>query len=1817
MGELNEKRFLAGLNSDDEDRALQQGEYRYALNIRNGSSDNDNMGAVENVRGNVLVEFDLPDGDNICIGTHFDKENVTVFYFIWNSNGNHRIQRFYPEKGEIELVLEAESLNFDKNHLVTHANLIDEDKLYWTDNFNPPRKININKANDTDKFRKFNLHFNLGAEELWATQGVDYNLRLGAPDGVNTVFDTEITVIQGLTYEEAAKEIAKCINQTTPFRNSITAEACGKHVECTMKFKGDYEPVFYSSLDTAIAVPQNYYVKPMVAEIMERIKAPAKCEPKLTLEEDPSRSVNYLLKKLFQFRVRYYFDDFEKSVLGPISCLSIDESSCDAQISSSPLNCIRVDFTEDKLNDINFLSIIKKVELFVREGNDGVWKSVDVIEQDCFGVGQNYFKFYNDNSYSVIDDATANKPSDAVPLLSATQEFVKNRLYDGNTLEGYDPTCIDAEIDVSYEDAPDTETYSITGRIIIVNPFVDNGNYVQYQAIHDLQDGNGTVWGGFGPFNVVNQVGTSYKQTLPLDGFTVYLAGTDYYAVSRQVAPNINNAVYLQNNVMNSDNGQGKRGAVREGIKDDKLYSTFSINNVPPGRYIIRVASHLTTEADLNDPSKAYQRTSTNAYDFAGSITTELEIVVTSSNVNVGDIKIADLTDPVFQSEVLVGYVTDDDIPDSTWANPSQPTEAELMADTRIERARVDFNTLDGRTPPWLIFGNKKYRYTDHNGYFFFASSPIALQGTKVSDDPGETRCMQYSLQQTNYNTDGTPFDKALQGETTCIIVRSKSTNVSNYGRTVLLGSITDAGGSGVKDILAVNRFGDTQLSDVNGEFQLITYGDTLHYDDAGVSATNSRRVIYTPGQAGCVFEFAPDFEDYYLPLSASNPYNYTQEFNLQPITANLLIGAVNNGFKRGWDGEFGLIYYDFASRSNAANTSEKTKVHINFYTEPDENGNLYPTGKPVLTWKINHIPPSWATHYQWVRTRNEALNDYLQFVADSIEYIDDFNNTATFNNATKIIIDIGNIGDYKTKFPNSQVGIIPDDEYRVRFIKNQSGNIYQEYIDMEIIEATSSTITIYQNFDLGQIGEGTLFEIYRPKRVSEEKLFYEFGECFLIEDGFHKGGLTDQCVWRFTDNFFSGGFVGFISNEPHCLNVGDVITVSQNKGFTNSSYEGECVVTTVVDEYTIITDKSFGTATGAEPGTISVPASGIFTKGDAYYRLRFMPTANGSRQELIDDASVSDFFQSRYSCIGRVAVENTDQGQIRRDTLVRFSSKIFPETKINGLSTFDALDSKPLPQENGPIYKLQLAENVLVAIHQLRWTTIYIEERLITSPDGTEQLSVSNEVIGATRTLRGKWGTVNPESVAEYEGNIWCWDLNKGEVIRYSNNGLQPISDYKMSNYFADKSKTYLNLPKIDALKAYGIYAPFFDEYILSFADVKESDIEVITDDIEEYQGQEDPRIPPEVPGDGDVGGDVVQFKPSRKTPGRVVEPSKGRRGAVAKSEIECIYGEDITKSIEFDTTYLVPYTIPGSINPATTTQIQANGNDVIDVTALNPNSSVFVSPNGSATLPGQEPKFTDTQLIICAGQNSQPFKVLHQFGDCEIQEIALLYPGQCVMITREEGDVTTCGDIWKATPLELCGETRPEEAVIVEGETIAFSERLTRWTTFYSFKPEFYSRTAQDIVSFKEGELWRHNRGDDDSYNNFYGEQFTARIRSVVNDFPSKVKVFRAISIEADFAWSVREIVIPPNEKYPQGMVSRVKKGKFKNKEGIFYSEFLKDLNTPNATSQIEALINGRDLRGKVAEIELENEDTHLVVLFAYNVLHSASEMSKAATP
>jgi hypothetical protein len=150
MNAKNIKNVPQVLNLDDDVRYLQPTDTTYALNVRSVTSDSNNAGVIQSIESNTKVANELPAGTNKCIGTIEHIENNDLYYFNWNSAGNHGIYRYNSITRKITKILVNSLLKFSKQALITGGFALkfgdDNALLYWTDNLNQPRKINVNKA---------------------------------------------------------------------------------------------------------------------------------------------------------------------------------------------------------------------------------------------------------------------------------------------------------------------------------------------------------------------------------------------------------------------------------------------------------------------------------------------------------------------------------------------------------------------------------------------------------------------------------------------------------------------------------------------------------------------------------------------------------------------------------------------------------------------------------------------------------------------------------------------------------------------------------------------------------------------------------------------------------------------------------------------------------------------------------------------------------------------------------------------------------------------------------------------------------------------------------------------------------------------------------------------------------------------------------------------------------------------------------------------------------------------------------------------------------------------------------------------------------------------------------------------------------------------------------------------------------------------------------------------------------------------------------------------------------------------------------------
>jgi len=163
--------FRSGImNKDDDERIIPNGQYRDAMNIEVATSEDSDVGTVQNILGNFRVD-NLPalsTGDFKSIGAIADEKNDVLYWFVTGSDsGGARIDAIieYHNDGQVTPILvdrNSDVLKFDKNNIITGINIIDN-LLFWTDDVNEPKKINIDtlKLNShTDLSTHSNMYVN-------------------------------------------------------------------------------------------------------------------------------------------------------------------------------------------------------------------------------------------------------------------------------------------------------------------------------------------------------------------------------------------------------------------------------------------------------------------------------------------------------------------------------------------------------------------------------------------------------------------------------------------------------------------------------------------------------------------------------------------------------------------------------------------------------------------------------------------------------------------------------------------------------------------------------------------------------------------------------------------------------------------------------------------------------------------------------------------------------------------------------------------------------------------------------------------------------------------------------------------------------------------------------------------------------------------------------------------------------------------------------------------------------------------------------------------------------------------------------------------------------------------------------------------------------------------------------------------------------------------------------------------------------------------------------------------------------------------------
>lgn len=272
------------------------------------------------------------------------------------------------------------------------------------------------------------------------------------------------------------------------------------------------------------------YPNPFEPRFISRIKQPPPTAPTYVWESDPAQLINYLFKKMFQFKVQFVYDDGEISAWSPISAYSWpvtqnaggtgeDFNEQDNKIvltiptGSGIVTRIRVAAKQLGLTDFSLIADLSKVNL-------------DIADDTIYDL-----PFFNDGNYVQLELRESIKLFDNVPQRSKSQEVIAGqRIVDGLITENFDAVKIDMRLPLSFEAiTPPTNSYYVD------RTFLKSGGVYKYGIAYYDEFGNRSSLANITPGKSTEYTNNNFGTTLYVPFLTdpLYIPHDDMTMIPR------------------------------------------------------------------------------------------------------------------------------------------------------------------------------------------------------------------------------------------------------------------------------------------------------------------------------------------------------------------------------------------------------------------------------------------------------------------------------------------------------------------------------------------------------------------------------------------------------------------------------------------------------------------------------------------------------------------------------------------------------------------------------------------------------------------------------------------------------------------------------------------------------------------------------------------------------------------------------------------------------------------------------------------------------------------------------------------------------------------------------------------------------------------------------------------------------------------------------------------------------------------------------------------------------------------------------------
>ncbi len=489
MAEIKQNFSAGKMNKDLDERLLPKGQYRHAENIQVSTSEDSDVGALENILSNTKLSSIVP-ANSVCVGVYGNEKENGLYWFISNVDKDMILRYKSSTVTPVVVDINKNVLKFDPKRLITGINMIDN-LLFWTDNASEPKKINIDLCIDgtidenthtklivsqrdigtysnidireehitvikKSPKNKLELEVNLDVETTaeFARSGGAFALFDNAAGGNYVLNDTAFLNgffnFTGQNSFQAGDELLFLRNTGQTDINDLP-----ELFEVRIRVIADVSGTSLNVPGAGVFAPGTYHVE--FIEIKEGFTDYSAIDWFVYKKQN---TIDFFEKQFARFSYRYKYQDGEYSTFAPFSEVAFFPNTFDYETKKAynlgmenKLKSLRLrNFVE-----ADILEDVVQIDLLYKESNSPNVYLVEKIKYNDFkdvpvitinnNVGTtttyennwivNYYDVTSDTIYSALPSNQLLRPFDNVPKKALAQEITGNRIVYGNYTQNY------------------------------------------------------------------------------------------------------------------------------------------------------------------------------------------------------------------------------------------------------------------------------------------------------------------------------------------------------------------------------------------------------------------------------------------------------------------------------------------------------------------------------------------------------------------------------------------------------------------------------------------------------------------------------------------------------------------------------------------------------------------------------------------------------------------------------------------------------------------------------------------------------------------------------------------------------------------------------------------------------------------------------------------------------------------------------------------------------------------------------------------------------------------------------------------------------------------------------------------------------------------------------------------------------------------------------------------------------------------------------------------------------------------------------------